>query len=94
MARALLETLLPRFFDLIHVATDSTGDNKVRCIVMNNLKPVAELTGVRIHQTYDLKGSWVNRFRGSTPLLTPSLFTPSVRTFCSHLLFTPFCSHL
>jgi 1-phosphatidylinositol-4-phosphate 5-kinase len=65
MARALLETLLPRFFDLIHVATDAPGSDKVRCIVMNNLKPVAELTGVRIHQTYDLKGSWVNRFRGS-----------------------------
>jgi len=51
-----LRTLLPHFYDLIHI--DTPGGRNIRLVVMNNLKPV----GVDIHEKYDLKGSWVGRW--------------------------------
>jgi len=51
-----LRTLLPHFYDLVHI--DTAQGRNIRLVVMNNLRP----SGVCVHETYDLKGSSVGRW--------------------------------
>ena len=51
-----LRTLLPHFYELIHI--DTPAGRNIRLVIMNNLAPV----GIPIHERYDLKGSWVGRW--------------------------------
>lgn len=50
-----LRTLLPHFFDLVHI--DTAEGRNIRLVVMNNLRP-----GMIMHETYDLKGSSIGRW--------------------------------
>lgn len=60
-----LRTLLPHFYDLVHIRT-AHGRN-IRLVVMNNLRP----TGQSLHETYDLKGSTIGRWASKQEKASP-----------------------
>ena len=51
-----LRTLLPHFYELIHI--DTPAGRNIRLVIMNNLTPL----NIGIHESFDFKGSWVGRW--------------------------------
>jgi 1-phosphatidylinositol-4-phosphate 5-kinase len=62
-----LRTLIPHFYELIHI--DTPAGRNIRLVIMNNLAPV----DVDIHEAYDLKGSWVGRWTKEAELAKPGV---------------------
>lgn len=56
LATDRLRTLLPQFYDLVHINT--VNGRNIRLVVMNNLRP----SGLSVHEVFDLKGSTVGRW--------------------------------
>lgn len=64
--RRKLRTLLPHFYDLVHI--DTAQGRNIRLVVMNNLRP----SGLSVHETYDLKGSTVGRWASEAEKASPA----------------------
>lgn len=60
-----LRTLIPHFYELIHI--DTPAGRNIRLVIMNNLAPI----DVDVHESYDLKGSWVGRWTKEAEMAKP-----------------------